>query len=122
MTCGGFGALRGQKTRQAPFSPQQQQVQRVAKPLILFDCAHTNKLQAALSLGKVGSELEVAATQMLSSTHTHKRRVASTTAHKRHVGTLHSAAYKLSDKEERKLEDSIFDEPPRRTLHKAFKA
>ena len=91
----------------------------MAKSLIILACAHTNKLQAALSLGKVGSELEVAATQMLSSTRTHKRRVASTTAHKRHVGTLHSAAYKLSDKEERKLEDSIFDEPPRRTLHRA---
>ena len=93
----------------------------MAKSLIILACAHTNKLQAALSLGKVGSEL-VAATQMLSSTRTHKRRVASTTAHKRHVGTLHSAAYKLSDKEERKLEDSIFDEPPQRTLHTAFKA
>ena len=79
-------------------------------------------MQAALSLGKVGSELEVAATQRLSSARTHKRRVASTTAHKRHVGTLHSATYKLSDKEERQQEDSIFDEPERRTLHNAFKA
>ncbi len=42
-------------------------------------------------------------------------------AHSRHIGTLHSAGYKLSDKEERKLEDSIFDEPAsRRTLHTVY--
>ena len=47
---------------------------------------------------------------------------AARTPHRRHVGTLHSANYKLSAEEERKQEDSIFDEPaPSRTLHRAAK-